>query len=272
MSNLAIRTITGLTFALVMLGVVWAGKAFTFGLFFLAAMVGLYELFKLGGGEKHLSLYVLMGGGVVLSLLFFLFLYQWPAVSPYIFLLVPLLFLALAISTLQTHSRTPLIALGHTVGGLFYVIVGFFLAGFVSFSWPGWEPLYLTGFLLILWLNDSGAYIVGSLLGRTPLAPSLSPKKTWEGTSGGVLVALLVGLLLAEFSGVGGYFFWMGGAALIAIAGVLGDLFQSALKRNAGVKDSGNVLPGHGGVLDRYDAMLFAGPVFAIWVILVEII
>ena len=117
-----------------------------------------------------------------------------------------------------------------------------------------------------IWINDTMAYVVGSLIGKTPLS-KISPKKTWEGTLGGMLLAVLVtGLLnLYVFRLPGGVsnIHWFLIPAIAAIAGTFGDLFESKLKRMAGVKDSGNILPGHGGFLDRFDSLLFAVP--AVW-------
>jgi len=126
-----------------------------------------------------------------------------------------------------------------------------------------------------IWINDTMAYIVGSLIGKTPLS-AISPKKTWEGTVGGVLLAIgVMGLL--------GYFLqnapawallapgnWMAIAAIAAITGTVGDLLESKLKRMAGIKDSGHILPGHGGFLDRFDSLLVATPfawAYLVWII-----
>lgn len=124
---------------------------------------------------------------------------------------------------------------------------------------PGWTiPLLL---IIFIWINDTMAYIVGSLIGRTPFS-KISPKKTIEGTVGGMLLAV-------GAAGVFGYFWgshilklqhWLALAAIAAIAGTYGDLLESKLKRMAGVKDSGRIMPGHGGFLDRFDSLLLAAP------------
>jgi phosphatidate cytidylyltransferase len=113
--------------------------------------------------------------------------------------------------------------------------------------------------ILLIWINDTMAYIVGSFIGKTPFSP-ISPKKTWEGTAGGAL--LTIGAAVAY-----GYFAhryvmqdWIALALCAAVAGTLGDLFESKLKRMAEVKDSGNIMPGHGGALDRFDSLLVAAP------------
>jgi phosphatidate cytidylyltransferase len=128
--------------------------------------------------------------------------------------------------------------------------------------------LSLTVPLLIifsLWINDTIAYIVGSIIGKTPLS-KVSPKKTWEGTTGGVVLTVVVICLLAYFTGRISVVHAGVMAALAAVFGTIGDLFESKLKRLAGVKDSGNIMPGHGGFLDRFDSLLFAAVVVWIYV------
>lgn len=123
-------------------------------------------------------------------------------------------------------------------------------------------PLIIVG---SIWVSDTMAYIVGSLIGKTPLS-KVSPQKTWEGTVGGVVLAVAVMTLIGLASGKGSAWYWAVIALLAAVAGTAGDLLESKLKRVAGVKDSGNVLPGHGGFLDRFDSLLLAVPV--IWLFL----
>jgi phosphatidate cytidylyltransferase len=122
----------------------------------------------------------------------------------------------------------------------------------------GWMlPLILIG---SIWVNDTMAYIVGSFIGKTPLSP-ISPKKTWEGTIGGAVLAVIVVALIARFGFGTGWLYAIIIPLIGAVAGTLGDLLESKLKRMAGVKDSGSMMPGHGGFLDRFDSMLLATPV-----------
>ena len=135
-----------------------------------------------------------------------------------------------------------------------------------------WFPLFA---IACMWINDTMAYIVGSLIGRTPFSP-ISPKKTWEGTLGGIALTVIVAgwvstFLFAQLAPAGcigamANVHWYILALLAAIAGTAGDLLESKFKRMAGVKDSGNILPGHGGYLDRFDSLLIATPV--IWIYL----
>jgi phosphatidate cytidylyltransferase len=126
-----------------------------------------------------------------------------------------------------------------------------------------------------IWINDTMAYIVGSLIGRTPFS-AISPKKTWEGTIGGIILAVgVMGLIGYELQNSPAWALfapghWMAIAAIAAVTGTFGDLLESKLKRMAGVKDSGHILPGHGGFLDRFDSLLVAAPVvwaYLVWVV-----
>jgi len=122
-----------------------------------------------------------------------------------------------------------------------------------------------TGFLMPLviifsiWINDTMAYIVGSMIGKTPLS-AISPKKTWEGTIGGIILAVVIMTLLGAFAVKASWGHYLFISLIAAVAGTFGDLFESKLKRMAGVKDSGWIMPGHGGFLDRFDSLLFAIP------------
>ena len=130
------------------------------------------------------------------------------------------------------------------------------------FSGAGWlMPVIL---IASIWINDTMAYIVGSLIGKTPFSP-ISPKKTWEGTIGGAILTVLTVVLIGHYA----FYFPVKALLLIsitaAIAGTAGDLFESKLKRLAGVKDSGSIMPGHGGFLDRFDSLLLATT--AVWIV-----
>jgi len=128
------------------------------------------------------------------------------------------------------------------------------------------EPLFPCVIVFGIWINDTMAYLVGSFIGKTPFSP-ISPKKTWEGTIGGALISIGVISISASNLEISRYIalqHWIIIASLIAIFGTLGDLLESKIKRMAGVKDSGNLMPGHGGFLDRFDSMLLAIP--AVWI------
>lgn len=195
--------------------------------------------------------------------------------------------IGLIIEAFITKSKTKKY-LGHSIFGLIYISLSLalfvnlaglamhvpwdpvtgpfyhFLTRWREFGWP--LPFFVIG---CMWVNDTMAYIVGSLIGKTPLS-KISPKKTWEGTVGGII-------LCAAVAGYLGYLWipvhfnfsiatWMFIAGIAAIVGTLGDLLESKLKRLALVKDSGQIMPGHGGFLDRFDSLLLAGP--AVWLLI----
>ena len=121
------------------------------------------------------------------------------------------------------------------------------------------------GIIFSIWINDTMAYIVGSFIGKTPFSP-ISPKKTWEGTAGGALLTVIAAVVYGMLSHQWRIIDWIALSVLTAVAGTLGDLLESKLKRIAGVKDSGNLMPGHGGALDRFDSLIVAAPVVFVYV------
>lgn len=126
------------------------------------------------------------------------------------------------------------------------------------------EPLWIIWTLVVVWGCDTGAYAFGRLIGGPKLAPKISPNKTWAGFFGGTLAGALAGGAGAHYFGLGDVFYLAAGASLLAVWGQLGDLTESFIKRRFGQKDSGYLIPGHGGVLDRLDALLFAAPLVAL--------
>ena len=123
----------------------------------------------------------------------------------------------------------------------------------------------LAGMFILIWMNDTFAYLSGRFFGKTKLIERISPNKTWEGTIGGVLFTIAAGVAIGLLFDKEQVLFWVISAAIIAPAAGVGDLLESLFKRNMNVKDSGNILPGHGGILDRFDATLFASPFFIAW-------
>ena len=173
------------------------------------------------------------------------------------------------------NKQIPVKAKWLSFAGLFYLSLSlalylnirdnvFFTNG--EFSLLDLGKIYVCGIMFSIWINDTMAYLVGSFFGKTPLT-KISPKKTWEGTIGGAALCILV-IALAGYcipvAKVISIQHWIVIPALCAIFGTIGDLFESKLKRIAGVKDSGNFMPGHGGFLDRFDSLLVAVP--AVWV------
>ena len=127
----------------------------------------------------------------------------------------------------------------------------------------------LVGFFIVIWGNDTFAYLSGMAFGKHKLLERVSPKKTWEGTFGGALFSFIAVIVLSLFFKELNAFEWIGFALTIIIFGTFGDLFESLIKRTLGLKDSGNIMPGHGGILDRFDSILMAAPFAYIYIVFV---
>lgn len=172
---------------------------------------------------------------------------------------VPIILLSVAV----LRKKTALTAGLSSLVGLLYIA---FPLSFLVVLWQIDFALPLT-LILMIWMNDTMAYIVGSFIGRTPFSP-ISPKKTWEGTAGGAILTIVGAAIWAYYAPRYSTMDWMALAACATIAGTAGDLFESKLKRLANVKDSGTMMPGHGGALDRFDSLLFALPFAFVYVML----
>ena len=178
---------------------------------------------------------------------------RWPVALWYIMLAAP----ALALLGGALHKKNGLMATLQAMGGLLYITAPMFMLvmmrlHFESCMWP-------LALILMIWCNDTMAYLVGSFIGKTPFSP-ISPKKTWEGTAGGALLTIAGAAICGRVIPGSRIIDWIMVALCAAVAGTLGDLLESKLKRIANVKDSGSLMPGHGGALDRFDSLLIATP------------
>jgi len=194
----------------------------------------------------------------------------------YYLLLIPLA-LFLFVTEIYRKKEKPFDSLAHTFFAIIYIAVPFSLLPFSAFSRTGidsllahgdviFSPGIVIGFLLLLWANDTGAYITGVTLGKHRLMERISPKKSWEGLLGGMIISVGAALLLAGWLGVVDTSGWIVISIIISIAGTFGDLAESMLKRSMGVKDSGSIMPGHGGFLDRFDSALFSFPLVYLFI------
>ncbi len=259
--------------------VVWGSTAIVALAVALVMLLALFEYFALGEAIGHRAyrfwtatcalflIYVqwLMGavasyrlsGGLIAYQRIWWFANGLPSLEAVFFLFV------LGVAALTLGTKRPLVealpAAGMSATGL--ILVAFPLSFAVRLHGTGREgPLLLLFALVITWAGDSAAYFVGRSIGKHALAPHLSPKKTWEGTVASLLGSLIVALIFARFMTVP-LPRLLAMAAVGNVAGQVGDLLESAYKRSAGIKDSGSILPGHGGVLDRIDALILAIPV-----------
>ncbi len=238
------------------IGLVYAGGWWLWGLALAGGLVALHELYAIGSSLRPLRL----GGygGAVAALLG---MQLGGALWLFIGVLSTLLF-AFCVFLLAQARPTFTAAIGTTLLGVAWVMGGLGCLLLVR-EIPQFGFWAIVAVMFTVFVGDTCAYLVGRALGRHRMAPAISPGKSWEGFAAGTVAAVLVPFLLLyrdreQFLSVG-ELFALGTA--VAVAGVLGDLFESAVKRDLGVKDSGRILGGHGGMLDRLDALLFAGPV-----------
>jgi phosphatidate cytidylyltransferase len=177
--------------------------------------------------------------------------------------IILLLFFMIFISELFRKSLHPFINIALTLAGIFYIVLpfSFFICiGFASNIGVKYHPHFILGFLYLLWANDTGAYLIGSKFGKHRLFERISPKKSWEGSIGGAAIALLTAYAISIYFTDLNLKDWTIVALIIVVTGTLGDLVESMLKRSLNLKDSGNIFPGHGGMLDRFDGLLLSAP------------
>lgn len=263
------RAITGLFFIIVLIGALLLGEI-VFTVFFSLIGVGaLYEFYGIVKSEDNKPNVVLgLLAAIVLAVLVGLHCLEYIPFK-YVWAFIPFFSLIFIISLYQ-KSKLPFHDIAYTILGIIYACIPFlfFVAlGFITETFNHYIPL---GFLIILWANDTGAYLSGRSFGKHKLFERISPNKTWEGFIGGVLFAMLIALNLEQYFGSLQKWEWVTMAAIIGVFGTLGDLVESMLKRSLGVKDSGNILPGHGGLLDRFDGLLIAAPLVFLFLLMLQ--
>jgi len=259
-SNLITRASSGAVFVAVVVGALFAGPLATGVLFGIATFISLREYFSLTGFPSRKSDALAIGTGLVAYIITFLFALDLLPVSAF-WVVGLLMLLQLSLDVLAVKP-SPMQHAPVSISGVWYVALPFALIAMLTMLPGEWSPWIMLGFLLILWANDTGAYLVGMAIGKHKLFPSVSPNKTWEGLIGGVVLACGTAFLLSVFHDVPDTAGWITMALCVGVFANIGDLYESYLKRAAGVKDSGRIMPGHGGVLDRFDGLLFSLPAF----------
>ncbi len=277
MRNLITRTASGVVLLGVVLGAAYGGL-YSYGVLLgVILFVGMWEFYRLATASGSEPQYVsgLVSGVTLFLTGFFYFVGLGSKVTPdwaliiggiiYFVLLVPSVF----IIELFKSSTTPLRNIATTLMGIWYVAMPLTMMLFIPIMLGGgeWHAEAFLFYLFIVWANDVCAYLVGVTMGKHRMCERISPKKSWEGFFGGVIGALGMGALGAVVVG-GSVAMWLGLAAIVAVTGVLGDLVESMFKRESGIKDSGNILPGHGGMLDRFDAVLISSPFAFIYLLI----
>ncbi len=276
MNSTVKRSIFGVLFLAVMLGGLLFYETLYVILFAFITGVMLYEFYKMTMGESYKQLQMTaIVVGVVLFLLGNDFFFSGHKYKYVVFAIVFILYLM--VRSILQKDHTDFLKTGYLYAGLVYIALPLALSNAVVCRNGEFSGLLMLAFFCIIWASDVGAYCFGMLLGQKSwskkLCPSISPKKSWAGFWGGLLTALLTGAIL-HWTGLFTFPIWhcLIVSALMNVMGVFGDLFESLWKRAAGVKDSGNIIPGHGGLMDRFDSALFAIPTGYIYLLLLHLV
>ena len=261
MKNLIQRTLTGILFVVIIIAAICI-HPLLFALLF-SVVVGFliyefYHLSKYEGAIWQRCLGIAAGAYLFISTC----LYAGHYVGIEIFFPYIIILLILLVSGLYVHNNNPVTQWGLICFAQFYCAGLLSLLCFIPYMQsPVYNPFPVLMIFVFIWLFDSCAYLVGSWKGKRRLFKRISPLKSWEGFWGGLVAVIIASLVLSRYFLVLEWYFWLTFAVVTVIAATFGDLLESLLKRTYGVKDSGRILPGHGGVLDRFDSAILASPV-----------
>ena len=281
MSNLAVRTITGIVFVAVVIGcILWSPLSFAI-LFAIISGLTTHEFCSLVNSKLDCQINHVIAVTASVYLFFAFFFINFANLGLIVFVpyLIPIVYLL--IRELYVKDGNTLLNWAFTLMSQIYVALPFALLNILSFINVSQEievdsiyynPILALAVFVFLWIGDSAAYLFGSWLGKHRLFPRISPKKSWEGTISALIASALVSQAVAVLfpcfgtTPVENHLAWAGLALVVVGFGTWGDLVESLFKRKLGIKDSGNILPGHGGMLDRFDSSLIAIPMALIYI------
>ena len=276
MKNFIQRTITGLIFVAVLIGCMIGGPL-SFGLLFcIISALATAEFCNLMNQQEgvRVNRNICVLGSVALFLCFFY--YGMSPAQTGIFIPYLAIIIYLMICELYLKKKNPLNSWAYAMLSQLYVGLPFALLNVLAFQSNGSEsvsyhfilPLSIFAFN---WINETGAYCTGMLLGKHPLFKRISPKKSWEGSIGGAVFSIAGAFALAHFFPIMPTAAWVGMGLTVVVFGTWGDLTESLMKRHLGIKDSGNILPGHGGMLDRFDSAIMAIPAAVVYLYIISL-
>ena len=270
--NFIVRTITGVLFVAILVTCFFRAESMVL-LFALITGLTIWEYGRLVNewDDIQVNRFISTVAGVYFFLAMAGYCMGMASLTVFIPYLITIIYLI--ISELFTQAPNPINNWAYTMLSQMYIALPFSTINLLAFQTAGGEQQYNAllplSIFVFLWVNDSGAYCVGSLLGRHKLFPRVSPGKSWEGSVGGGLLVLVAAAIIGWLTGGETHSLsipvWMGLGLVVVVFGTLGDLVESLFKRTLGVKDSGNILPGHGGMLDRFDSSLMAIPAAVIY-------
>ena len=277
MKNFIQRAVTGLIFVAVLIGCI-IGSPLSFGILFcFISALATAEFCNLMNTQKGVQINrnICTLGSVALFLCFFY--YGINPASTGIFIPYLAILIYLFVSELYLKKENPLNNWAYAMFSQLYVGLPFALLNVLAFQSDGTMPMSQYQFILPLsififnWVNDTFAYLTGMMFGKHRLFERISPKKSWEGSIGGCVFCIVASFVLAHFFPIMPTGVWVGMALVVVVFGTWGDLTESLMKRTLGIKDSGNILPGHGGMLDRFDSAIMAIPAAVVYLYVVSL-
>lgn len=283
------RTLTASVFVAVLLTCICGNYASFTGLFLIVSIWGLFEFYQLAEklGAKP---YKLLGYTIGICLFCYSILansvlglcYPVEKLLPFIFVFIFCVF----IIALFDQDQNTILNISFTLAGLVYAVIPFMIlvniacidkvftfnhpTGNYFYDMAPYNYHYVLGIILLIWASDVCAYLVGSLIGKNKLYESISPGKTWEGCIGATILTIGCSFLIAHWFPELALKHWIVISIIVSVFGTIGDLVESMLKRQANVKDSGKIMPGHGGILDRFDSLIFVSPFIYTYLILIQ--
>lgn len=287
--TLTTRTLTAAVFVAVLLTCINYNFISFAALFLIVSLWGLYEFYQLSeklGAKPYKPIGYLAGACIfsysVVSNSSIALFFPTETILAYVLVFVFFVF----VIALFDDNKNTILNITHTLAGLIYAVVPFAVlvsitcidknytlnhqTGNLIDDIAPYNPHYVLGIILLIWMNDVCAYLVGSLIGKHKLYERISPGKTWEGSIGSAILTMGSSFIIANWYPELSLKHWMIMTLIICVFGTIGDLVESMLKRQAGVKDSGRIMPGHGGILDRFDSLLFVAPFIYAYLILVR--
>jgi phosphatidate cytidylyltransferase len=265
MNELLKRIFTAVIFLAIGITALFVHYAAFYSLLLLIVLLALIEYFQLIKTELHYEQNnpkVICGisiiGGIFIFTLLALFGNNF--IPAKYLVLIPCLLFLIMVAELFFKSDKPFFQMALRVYGVFYIAIPLGFVALIQYAHNEYRPDVILGILLLVWSSDVFAYFFGKLFGKHKLFARISPGKTIEGFVGGAIMTLIVSFVLTRFIPVYSIIDWIVIAVIIIVFGTLGDLFESMIKRNLKVKDSGFILPGHGGILDRFDGLIFSLP------------
>lgn len=287
--TLTTRTLTAAVFVAVLLTCINYNFISFASLFLIISLWGLYEFYQLSeklGAKPYKPIGYLAGACIfsysAVSNSSIALFFPTETILAYVLIFVFFVF----VIALFDDNKNTILNITHTLAGIIYAVVPFAVlvsitcidknytlthqTGNLIDDIAPYNPHYVLGIILLIWMNDVCAYLVGSLIGKHKLYERISPGKTWEGSIGSAILTMGCSFIIANWYPELSLKHWMIMTLIICVFGTIGDLVESMLKRQAGVKDSGRIMPGHGGILDRFDSLLFVAPFIYAYLILVR--